>query len=112
MKILTLNEETILIAHYRLGGQGHGPLVREKLSELTGKSIVYGTLYNSLEYLIRKGYVESQRGEPTPTRGGKAKSIYRITSQGRQALLDTRNLRDQLWRGLNDTDIKPEKISQ
>jgi DNA-binding PadR family transcriptional regulator len=107
--ILTLNEETILIALCRLGGEGHGPGLRDKLIELTGKSIVYGTLYNSLENLIRKGMVESHRGEPTPERGGKAKSIYRVTADGREALLDTRSHRDHLWKDLTEADIEPGK---
>ena len=109
MSVLTLNEESILISLCRLGGEGHGPVLREKLHELTGKSVVYGTLYNSLEYLIRKGYVASHRGDPTPERGGKAKSIYRITLTGREALLSTRHHRDRLWKGLSEKDIKPEE---
>lgn len=112
MGILTLNEEQILIAMCRLGGKSHGPALLEKLTELTGKAMVYGTLYNSLEYLIRKGYIESRRGDPTPERGGKAKSIYRITDSGREALLDTRRMHERLWDGLKEVDIKPEKPSQ
>lgn len=105
MGILTLKEETILIALLRIGGEGHGPSLREELTALSGKSVVYGTLYNSLEYLIRKGYVRSQRGEPTPERGGKAKSLYRITREGREALLETKNLRKRMWKGLDEADI-------
>jgi DNA-binding PadR family transcriptional regulator len=105
MGILTLKEETILIALLKLGGEGHGPSLRDELIALSGKSVVYGTLYNSLEYLIRKGYVRSKRGEPTPERGGKAKSLYRITRKGREALLETKNLREHMWKGLDEADI-------
>jgi len=106
MGILTLNEETILIALYRLGGRSHGPDLREKIIALTGRAIVYGTLYNSLEYLIRKGYVLSSKGAPTSTRGGKAKSIYSLTPEGREALLETRRLHKRLWEGLNKADLQ------
>ena len=106
MGILTLNEETILIALCRSGGRSHGPDLREKIIELTGRAIVYGTLYNSLEYLIRKGYVESRKGVPRSTRGGKAKSIYSLTPEGREALLETRRLHKRLWEGLNKVDIQ------
>lgn len=95
----------ILVALCRLGGETHGPILRDLMIELTGKTIVYGTLYNSLEYLIRKGYVESRRGQPTRERGGKAKQIYRIISEGREALLETRRLRDRLWHGLTEAEI-------
>ena len=53
--------------------------------------------------------MESYRGEPTPERGGKAKSIYRITNDGREALLATRTHRDHLWKGLTEADIDPGK---
>lgn len=106
MGILTLNEETILIALCRLGGRAHGPDLREKIIELTGRAIVYGTLYNSLEYLIRKGYTASRKGSPTAERGGKAKSIYSITPEGRKALLETRRLHDRLWKDLSEVDLE------
>lgn len=106
MGILTLKEETILIALCRLGGRSHGPDLREKIIELTGRAIVYGTLYNSLEYLIHKRYVVSRKGVPTAERGGKAKSIYSLTPHGREALLETRRLHKRLWEGLNKVDLQ------
>lgn len=106
MSVLTRNEETIMIALCRLGGEAHGPALHEKMTELTGKSLVYGTLYNSLEYLIRKGFVSSTKGEPTPERGGKRKSIYTVTPEGREALLETRKLQDRLWKGMSKADLK------
>jgi DNA-binding PadR family transcriptional regulator len=102
MQILTLNEEIILIAVCRLGGSAHGVAIRDVITELSGKEIVYGTLYNSLEYLIRKGFVLSVKGDPTPERGGKRKTIYSITSDGKKALMDTRSLHEKLWKGMPD----------
>ena len=63
---------------------------------------VYGTIYNSLEYLIRKGFVRSAKGDPTPERGGKRKTIYSITSDGKNALMNTRSLHEKLWKGMPD----------
>ena len=102
MRVLTLNEEIILIAVYRLGGRAHGVSIRDKIVELSDKEIVYGTLYNSLEYLIRKGFVRSAKGDPTPERGGKRKTIYSITSDGKNALMNTRSLHEKLWKGMPD----------
>lgn len=99
---LTANQEMILVALCRLGGSAHGPLLRMHMTELTGHSIIYGSMYNSLENLIRKELVESRRGKPTPERGGKAKSIYSITNKGREVLLSTRNVREKIWNGLGD----------
>ena len=102
MSVLTLNEEIILIAVCRLGGSAHGVAIRDKVAELSGKKIVYGTLYNSLEYLIRKDLVRSVKGDPTPERGGKRKTIYSITSDGKNALMNTRSMREKLWKGMPD----------
>ena len=102
MRVLTLNEEIILIAVCRLRGSAYGVAIRDKVAELSGKEIVYGTLYNSLEHLIRKGFVRSAKGEPTPERGGKRKTIYSITSDGKKALMNTRSLHEKLWKGMPD----------
>ena len=102
MSVLTLNEEIIMIAVCRLGGTAHGVAIRDIVAELSGKEIVYGTLYNSLEYLIRKGLVRSIKGDPTPERGGKRKTIYSITSEGKKALINTRSLHERLWKGMPD----------
>ena len=105
MGILTLNEEIILIAICRLGGSAHGAAIQGEITEISQKEIVYGTLYNSLEYLIRKDYVSAVKGEPTPERGGKRKTIYTITPEGKAALLDTRQMHDKLWQGMPDLRI-------
>ena len=107
MSVLTLNEEIILIAVCRLGGNAHGVAIRDKVAELSGKEIVYGTLYNSFEYLIRKGFVRSTKGDPTPERGGKRKTIYSITAEGKNALMNTRLLHEKLWKGMPDIVMDP-----
>ena len=102
MGVLTLKEEIILIAICKLGGDAYGVTIRNKVIELSGKNIVYGTLYNSLEYLINKGYVLSEKGEPTPERGGKSKTIYSITIEGKSALQQTKELHEHIWQDMPD----------
>ena len=112
MKVLTLNEEIILIAVCRLRGSAHGVAIRDKVAEISGKEIVYGTLYNSLEYLIRKGFVRSAKGDPTPERGGKRKTVYSITSDGKNALMNTRSLHKKLWKGMPDLTMDHQGKSE
>ncbi len=89
MAILAVKEEIILSALLILEGSSHGASLRTKVIELSKKEIVYGTLYNLLEVLIRKGYVTSQKSDPTPVRGGRSKAIYSITKEGKSALEET-----------------------
>jgi len=92
MVILAVKEEIILSALMMLEGESSGAPLRKKVIELSQKEIVYGTLYNLLDVLIRKGYVISKKSAPTPVQGGRSKTIYTITKEGRQALLETLSL--------------------
>jgi DNA-binding PadR family transcriptional regulator len=89
MAILAVKEEIILSALMMLDGSSHGAPLRKKVIELSKKEIVYGTLYNLLEVLIRKGYVTSQKSDPTPVRGGRSKTLYSITKKGKNTLEET-----------------------
>lgn len=96
MVILAVKEEIILSALLMLEGSSSGAPLRKKVIELSQKEIVYGTLYNLLEVLIRKGYVKSKKGDPTPVKGGRSKTIYTITKQGRQALQKTLTMHERI----------------
>jgi PadR family transcriptional regulator PadR len=96
MAILAVKEEIILSALLMLDGNSHGAPLRKKVIELSKKEIVYGTLYNLLEVLIRKGYVTSQKSDPMPVRGGRSKAIYSITEEGKQALKETLSMHEHI----------------
>ncbi len=96
MTILAIREEIILSALMMLDGRSHGAPLRKKVIELSGKEIVYGTLYNLLEVLIRKGYVTSQKSDPTPVRGGRSKALYSITDRGKKALEETLMMHERI----------------
>ena len=100
MNHLTLNEQILLLSVLKLEDNAYGVTIRDRVMEVTGKPIVYGTLYNSLEKLVRKGYVETHRGEPTPERGGRSKIYYTLTKDGSEALSRARELQETLWKGV------------
>ena len=100
MAILAVKEEIILSALLMLEGSSHGAPLRKKVIELSKKEIVYGTLYNLLDVLIRKGYVTTQKSDPTPVQGGRSKTIYTITRQGQKALHETLSLHEQIKKSI------------
>ncbi len=102
MKELTVAEEMILTAILRLGDNAYGVAIRRKVTEVTQKEFIYGTLYNLLDQLVRKGYVSKSRGTPTPERGGRSKIYYALTLSGVEALQETRSLHQKIWEGLPD----------
>ena len=102
MKELTVAEEMILTAILRLGDNAYGVAIRRKVTEVTQKEFIYGTLYNLLDQLVRKGYVGKSRGTPTPERGGRSKIYYALTPEGVAALEFARSLHQKIWEGLPD----------
>jgi DNA-binding PadR family transcriptional regulator len=96
MAILAVKEEIILSALLMLDGSSHGAPLRKKVIELSKKEIVYGTLYNLLEVLIRKEYVTAQKSDPKPVRGGRSKTIYKINNKGKKALEETLRMHEHI----------------
>jgi len=106
--MLSVLEEIILSAIYRLKDNAYGVTIRNKVSEVTHRDIIYGTLYNTLEQLVRKGYIYKLRGEPTGERGGRSRMLYTLSETGIQALQDARELQNKIWQGLPDTIAEQE----
>ena len=102
MAILSVNEEILLITILDLEEAPYGFAILKKMMETTGKKIVYGTLYNSLDNLVRKGYITVRKGEPTSMRGGKRKVYYNITQSGRKALVETKEFHESLLKRISD----------
>lgn len=102
MERLTVTEQIYLIAIWHLQSEAYGVKIREKILELTGKSMVFGTLYNNLDTLVKKGYVVTKRGTSAPNRGGNIRVFYNLTEIGKKALQESRDLQKSLWDTIPD----------
>ena len=105
MKILTIPEEILLTAIWRLKENAYGVSIRKKIADVTDQDIAYGTLYNILAQLDRKGYVSKSRSAPTSERGGRSKIYYQLTASGLKALQETRQLQKKIWENMPDLVI-------
>jgi PadR family transcriptional regulator PadR len=97
MKDLTLTEEMILWAVWKLDANAYGVTIRKQVSGRTGRIFPYGTLYGILAKLCRKGYVTKRVSDPTPMRGGRSRNYYHVTPRGRKALKAAMELKKTLW---------------
>jgi PadR family transcriptional regulator PadR len=102
MRELTIPEEILLTAIWRLEDNAYGVKIRKKVAGVTGRDIAFGSLYNILAQVVRKGYVKKERGVPTSERGGRSKMYYRLTPRGISALKAARRLQQLIWEGLPD----------
>jgi DNA-binding PadR family transcriptional regulator len=101
LKKLTINEQIFLIAIWHLEDEAFGVKIREKIKELTGTAMMFGTIYNTLEYLVNKGYIAIRKG--SVKQGNERKRVYyHLTEDGLIALKEARELQESLWQGIPD----------
>ncbi len=101
MKLLTKTEEILLLAIWKLNDEAYGVKVREKVMDMTGKLFTYGNLYCTLDQLTGKGFVMKYKGEPTPERGGRAKTFYKLSEKGLTALQEAFEINQSVWDGVS-----------
>ncbi len=63
----------------------------------TGRPVHLSAFHTALYRLEEKGLVRSALGGATGLRGGRRKRLFAVTSPGRMALREARNLRDVFW---------------
>ena len=100
MRLLSRKEEMILLAIWKLQENAYGVTIREYIEKVTGVTWLFGAIYNPLGRLVDMGYVDSYESEPLPERGGRRKTLYRLTQAGRKELLRIRELNAAMWEDL------------
>ncbi|MBD3412827.1 MAG: hypothetical protein GF421_00145 [Candidatus Aminicenantes bacterium] len=97
MRLLSRSEELVLLAVWKLQEDAYCIPIRQELIEVTGKKWSFGSIYDPLDRLERKGLLKSYLTEPVKERGGRSKRIYRLTSLGKKSLMEIRSIQDALW---------------
>src|SRR5580704_15778660 len=93
-------ELLVLLALIRLGDDAYGVPISEAIEESSGREVALGSVYITLERLDQKGLVASRLGEPTPERGGRAKTYFRITAKGLREIRQAQRTLTRLWKGV------------
>jgi PadR family transcriptional regulator PadR len=108
MKLLTRSEELVLLAVWRLKENAYCVPIREQLIEVSQKNWSFGSVYDALDRLEKKGFLTSYLSKPLKSRGGRSKRIYQQTDQGMQALGEIQNIHKRIWKGIEILNL--EKI--
>jgi DNA-binding PadR family transcriptional regulator len=103
---LTRKEEMILLAVHKLGDTASLVKVRELLNVSTGHEWTVGNVYVPLDRMTKLGYLDTQVGEPTARRGGKAVKYYTLSREGKEALAELKRVHDTMWSGISDPAIE------
>ena len=84
----------VMLAVLRLGREAYGVPIGAEIASRTGREMLLGTVYVTLERLEQKRLIVSELGEATARRGGRAKTYFRLTAEGLRELREAQ-------RGLN-----------
>jgi len=98
-------EELVLLTVAVLIDEAYSVAICDELEKTTGRAAKLGVVHAVLNRLEEKGLTKSQLGEATNVRGGKRKRFYQVTNAGREALIKSKEVRDELWGRISDLSL-------
>jgi PadR family transcriptional regulator PadR len=90
-------EELVLLAVCILEGNGYGISVKREVEKHTNRTILLGAVHITLYRLQDKGWLKSEMGGNTGTRGDRRKRLFKITETGMQQLQSSQDVRQKMW---------------
>lgn len=90
-------EEVLLLLVGILGDNAYAFRIAEEFASQTGRSVSIGSVHSTLTRLSDKGFLTSEMSEPTATRGGRRKRVFKITAYGERVLKAARDFKINLW---------------
>lgn len=94
-------ETLILLATLQLGDGAYGVSIRDEIEARTGRRLTRGAIYTALRRLEAKGFIDGRLGDPTPSRGGRAKRFLHLTDAGLAELRTATRDLDRMRAGLD-----------
>ena len=93
-------EELVLLAVAILAEGAYGVNIAEELRQRANRTVSLSAVHIALYRLEEKGFLVSEMGGATVTRGGRRKRLFRITDDGRQTLQEMHQVRNELWNAI------------
>ena len=90
-------EELVLLTVGILFEDAYSLAIMDELKSQTGRKIILSSVHKALVRLEEKGYLTSQMGGATETRGGRPKRLYSLTQSGVKVINQTKELRNNMW---------------
>jgi PadR family transcriptional regulator PadR len=97
IELLGSFEEQVMLAIVRTADDAYGMVVRRELERVTGRDVTIGAVYATLDRLEAKRLVRSIRAGA----GSASRRVFALTRRGAEALIDTRTIRERLWKGID-----------
>ncbi len=90
-------EELVLLIIGILNDQAYVVSIRNAIFDETERSVNISAVHEVLKRLERKGFVRSEIGGTTESRGGRRKKLFFMTADGKRVLEHTTAQRNSLY---------------
>ena len=99
-------EELVLLIVGILYRDAYGVAVMDEIEKQTGRSLNISAVHAVLTRLEEKNLLVSKMSDPTGERGGRRKRIFSLTAAGKQALEETNEMRNQLFKQIPNVTLQ------
>ena len=99
-------EELLLLVVLILQEEAYMLRIKDEIKNQVNRSISMGALHTTLSRLEQKDFLKSEMGGATQERGGRRKRIYELTTAGKAALNEVKEMRASLWSQVPAMDLK------
>lgn len=93
-------EELVLLAVAALHDNAYAVSVKAEIEERAERKTNISAIHASLYRLEDKGFLESNMGGATKTRGGKSKRLFKVTAYGYKSLREAQSVRQSFWNAI------------
>jgi PadR family transcriptional regulator len=100
-------EELVLLMVGVMYAEAYGVGLQKGIEEQTGRAVKISAVHSALQRLERKGYVTSQMGGASASRGGRRKRLFNLTDSGRKVIEHRRAERVRLWDMIPRLTMRP-----
>lgn len=90
-------QELVMLVVGMLYDDAYGISIKDAIEQQSGRKVTLSTVHSALNRLEDKGLLISYMSEPIKARGGRPKRLFKITTVGREALIENRELRNRIW---------------
>ena len=90
-------EELILLTVGVLYEKAYGVNIKAEIENQVGRKLNISAVHAVLKRLEDKGFIASVMGGATAERGGRRKRLFNLTSMGKSALEESKEMRNQLY---------------
>ena len=90
-------EEIVLLAVAILHQEAYGYAISQQIETQTGRSVSLSAVHSALHRLEKKEFLISHLAGATTKRGGKRRRFFTMTTAGKAALHESRQVRQRMW---------------